>query len=177
MIYVAPTAVVIGDVTIGKDTSVWYGAVLRGDLDGIVVGESCSIQDNAVVHVDYGNPARIGSRVTVGHGAVVHGCTIDDDCLIGMNATVASRAKVGGGSIVAAGAVVREGDEFPPRSVIAGVPAKRIGDAQDHHRIRIELSWRIYTDLAARSLPPQEELRGDPALRVRIPLTDEFRAL
>ena len=177
MIYVAPTAVIVGDVAIGKGSSVWYGAVLRGDLDRIIVGGTCSIQDNAVVHVDSGCPTSIGSRVAVGHGAIVHGCVIGDDCLIGMNATVASRARVGSGSIVAAGAVVREGDEFPPGSVIAGVPAKRIGEAQDHHRIRIELSWRIYAELAAKSLPPQEELHGDASLRVRIPLTDDFEKL
>ena len=177
MIYVAPTAVIVGDVRIGRGSSVWYGAVLRGDLDRIVVGEDCSIQDNAVVHVDKGNPTLLGSRITVGHGAVVHGCTIGDDCIVGMNATVASRARVGSGSIVAAGAVVTEGAEFPPNSVIAGVPGKRIGDAQDHHRIRIELSWRIYAELAAKSLPPQEEMRGDPSLRVRVPLSDEFEKL
>jgi carbonic anhydrase/acetyltransferase-like protein (isoleucine patch superfamily) len=168
MIYVAPTAVVVGDVAIGRGSSVWYGAVVRGDMDRIAIGEDCSIQDNAVVHVDAGMPTLLGSRITVGHGAVVHGCVVGDDCLIGMSATVTSRAKIGGGSIVAAGAVVPEGAEFSPRSIVAGVPAKRIGAAQDHHRIRIEASWRTYAELAAKSLPPQEELRGDPSLRVRI---------
>src|SRR2546428_7710732 len=145
MIYVAPSAVVVGDVAIGKGTSVWYGAVLRGALDRIVVGEDCSIQDNCVVHTDKGNPAVLGNRITVGHAAVVHGCTIGDDTLVGMNATVASRAKIGNGSIVAAGAVVTEGAEFPPNPILAGVPAKKIGDAQDHPRLPIELSWRVYS--------------------------------
>ena len=177
MIYVAPSAVVVGDVAIGKGSSVWYGAVLRGDLDRIVVGEDCSIQDNCVVHTDKGNPAVLGNRITVGHAAVVHGCTIGDDTLIGMNATVASRAKIGKGSIVAAAAVVTEGAEFPLNSIVAGVPARKIGDAQDHHRLRIELSWRIYSELAAKSLPSMEEMRGNPERQVRVLLTDEFEKL
>ena len=173
MIYLAPTAVVIGDVSIGRGSSVWYGAVVRADMDRIVIGEDCSVQDNAVVHVDAGVPTLLGSRITVGHGAVVHGCVVGDDCLIGMNATITSRAKVGSGSIVAAGAVVVEGAEFPPGSIVAGVPAKRIGDVQDHHRLRIEASWRTYAELAAKSLPPSEELRGNPDLRIRITGTRE----
>lgn len=178
MIYVAPTAVVLGDVAIGKGSSVWYGTVVRGDLDAIAVGELVSLQDNAVVHVDKGCPTTIGGRCTVGHAAVVHGCTVGDDCLIGMNATIATRARVGSGSIVAAGAVVPERAEFPPGSVIAGVPAKRIGDAEEKHRIRIEASWRYYAELAAKSLPPQEELRGGADLRVSIDaISDEFTKL
>lgn len=177
MIYVAPTAVIVGDVAIGKGTSVWYGVVVRGDLDRIQIAENCSIQDNAVVHVDKGSPVLIGSRVTVGHAAVVHGCTIGDDALIGMNATVASRARIGAGSIVAAGAVVPEGAEFPPNSILVGVPAKRRGDAEDHHRARIDLSWRIYGELASQSLPRKPEMPGNPSFRLHIPLTDEFEKL
>src|SRR5213083_1634999 len=104
MIYVAPTAVVVGDVSIEDGASVWHGAVLRGDFDAVVVG------------VDRGMPATIGARVTVGHAAVVHGCTIEDDCLIGMNATINSGAVIGRGSLVASGAVVREMDPLPPAS-------------------------------------------------------------
>src|SRR2546428_6333132 len=141
MIYVAPSAVVVGDVAIGKGTSVWYGAVLRGALDRIVVGEDCSIQDNCVVHTDKGNPAVLGNRITVGHAAVVHGCTIGDDTLIGMNATVASRAKIGKGSIVAAAAVVTEGAEFPLNSIVAGGPPPENGDAPDHPRPPIQPPW------------------------------------
>src|SRR3972149_9733645 len=116
MIYVAPTAVVVGDVAIGRGSSVWYGAVVRADMDRIVIGEDCSIQDNAVVHGDAGIPPLLGSRITVGHGAVVHGCAVGDDCLIGMNATITSRAKIGGGSIVAAGAAGPRGGGGPPRA-------------------------------------------------------------
>jgi carbonic anhydrase/acetyltransferase-like protein (isoleucine patch superfamily) len=177
VIYLAPTATIVGDVAIGKGSSVWYGAVLRGDLDRIAIGEHCSVQDNAVLHVDKGSPLLLGNRVTVGHGAVVHGCEVGDDCIVGMNATVSSRAKIGAGSIVAAGAVVPEGAEFPPNSILAGMPAKKVKDAEDHHRLRIELSWRIYAELAAATLPPGPALLANPSKRVRIPLTDEFEKL
>lgn len=177
MIYVAPDASIVGDVAIGKGSSVWHGAVLRGDLDRIVVGEHCSIQDNAVVHVDKGSPTLVGDRVTIGHGAVVHGCTIGSDCIIGMNATVSSRANIGSGSIVAAGAVVPEGVAIPPNSVVMGVPATRAKNADDHHRRRIDLSWRIYSELAAAMLPAGAEMSGNPSKRVRIGLADEFERL
>jgi len=177
VIYVSPRATIAGDVSIGKGSSVWHGAVLRADLDRIAIGEYCSIQDNAVVHVDKGCPAVLGDRVTVGHAAVVHGCTIEHDCIIGMNATVSSGANIGSGSIVAPGAVVIEGSAFPARSIIKGIPATRAKDAQDHHLRRIDLSWRIYAELAAAGLPPVDEMRGDPSRRVRIELADEFEKL
>lgn len=176
MIRVAPTAIIVGDVAIGTGSSVWHGAVLRGDLDRIVVGENCSIQDNAVIHVDKGSPTVVGDRVTVGHGAVVHGCTIEHDCIIGMNATVSSGARIGSGSIVAPGAVVTEGSAFPPNSIIMGIPAARAKETQDHHRHRIDLSWRIYAELAA-VLPVAAEMPGDPSKRVRIELAVEFEKL
>ena len=177
MIHVAPTATIVGDVAIGKGSSVWYGAVLRGDLDRIVVGEHCSIQDNAAVHVDKGNPVLIGDRVTVGHGAVVHGCSIASDCIIGMNATISSRANVGSHSVVAAGAVVAERVTFPPNSLIVGVPAARKGDAEDRHRLRIDLAWRIYAELAAATLPTVADMPGNPSKRVHIGWADEFEEL
>jgi len=122
--FVAPTATLIGAVSIAKDASVFYGAVLRADRDTIELGERSNVQDNVVVHGDPGSPARIGAGVSIGHGAVVHGCTIEDDCLIGMHATVLNRAVIGRGSLVAAGAVVLEDTVIPPGSLVAGVPAK-----------------------------------------------------
>ena len=122
--WVAPNATLIGNVTLGAESSVFYGAVLRGDTDAITLGARSNLQDNVVVHCDTGIPTTIGSGVSVGHGAVVHGCTIENDCLIGMHATIMNGAVIGTESLVAGGAVVLEGAEFPPRSLIAGVPAK-----------------------------------------------------
>jgi len=177
VIYVAPTATIVGDVAIGKGSSVWHGAVLRGDLDRIVVGEHCSIQDNAVVHVDKGSPTVIGDRVTVGHGAVVHGCTVGSDCIIGMSATVSSGANIGSGSVVAAGAVVPEDMTFPPNSIIMGVPASRTKDAEEHHHLRVDLSWRLYAELAAATLPAVADMPGSPSRRVRTELADDFEKI
>src|SRR5438445_5635062 len=168
MIYVSKAAVITGDVAIGKDSSVWHCAVLRGDLDRIRIGECTSIQAKAVVHVDLGNPVSIGDRVTVGHGAVVHGCEVGDDCIVGMGSVIGSRAKIGRGTILGAGAVVPEGKEIPRDSVVIGVPAKVVRRTQDFHQIRIEASWRVYTELARNTLPAAEEMKGDPKKRVKI---------
>jgi carbonic anhydrase/acetyltransferase-like protein (isoleucine patch superfamily) len=164
MMWVAPSAVIVGDVTVGDEASVWHGAVLRGDHDAIVVGRQSNIQDNCVVHVDEGLPARIGDRVVVGHGAIVHGCTIEDACTIGMGAIVTSRCVVGTQSFVAAGAVLAEGTVVPPRSVALGVPA-RVQPASAEHLARIDRGWRDYVELARRQLPSREPMRGDAALR------------
>lgn len=123
--FVAATAVIIGDVVIGTDVSIWYGASLRGDVNYIRIGDHSNVQDNAVVHVTKSRfPTKIGNYVTIGHGAVVHGCVIHDHCLIGMNATVLDDVEVGEGSIIAANALVPQGMKIPPRSLVAGVPAK-----------------------------------------------------
>jgi carbonic anhydrase/acetyltransferase-like protein (isoleucine patch superfamily) len=122
--WIAPGAAVIGKVRIEAEASVWFGASVRGDIDEIVVGPRSNLQDNVTVHTENGSPAIIGADVSVGHGAVVHGCTVGDGCLIGMNATVLTGAVVGAQSLVAAGAVVLEGQVVPPRSLVAGVPGK-----------------------------------------------------
>ena len=173
--YVARTAVITGDVAIGKDSSVWHGAVLRGDLDSIRVGGNVSVQDNAVVHVDVGNPVLIGDRVTVGHGAIVHGCTVGHDCIVGMASVIASRAQVGSGSIIGAGAVVPEGAEIPENSIALGVPARVVKPAEDWHRMRIELSWRAYTELAKASLPACKERKASPAKKIRFTGSNDLR--
>jgi len=122
--FVAATAVVIGDVELAENVSIWYGASLRGDVNFIRIGANSNVQDNAVVHVTKGKyPTHIGQWVTIGHGAIVHGCTISDHCLIGMNATVLDDVEVGEGSIIAANALVPMGMKIPPRSLVAGVPA------------------------------------------------------
>ncbi|MBI4277969.1 MAG: gamma carbonic anhydrase family protein [Armatimonadetes bacterium] len=122
--FVAPTAVIIGDVTIGEGVSVWFGAVLRGDVGHIEVGAGTGIQDNAVIHTTPDRPTIIGEEVTVGHGAILEGCTVERRALIGMNAVILRDAVVGAESLVAAGSVVTDGTQIPPRHVAAGAPAK-----------------------------------------------------
>ena len=147
--WIAPDAVVLGDVRIAAGASVWYGAVVRGDLADtwVEIGEDTNIQDGSIIHVDIGQPCRIGARVTVGHRAVVHAATIEDESLIGMGAIVLSGAKVGKGAIVAAGAVVSEGVEIPAGKVAAGVPAKVRREATDADRSRLARGCRVYTEL------------------------------
>jgi len=177
MIYIAQSATITGDVAIDSGASVWHGAVLRGDFDSIRIGHDSNVQDNVVVHVDRGMPVTIGGRVTVGHAAVVHGCTISDECLVGMNATINSGAVIGRGSLVASGAVVRESAEFPPRSLIVGVPAKTIGSVDHKLRRRIDLSWSIYRELAKKSLPARPVRKGDSSKQVVLALSEEFTKL
>lgn len=129
--FVAPTAVVIGRVTLGRDANVWFGAVLRGDVNSIDVGDNTNIQENSVVHVDGDAPAVIGANVTIGHAAVVHGCTIGDYSLIGIGATILSHARIGNFCLVGAGALITERKEFPDRSLIIGAPARRIREVTD----------------------------------------------
>ena len=177
MIYLAQSATITGDVTIESGSSVWHGAVLRGDFDSVRIGRDSNVQDNVVVHVDRGMPAAIGARVTIGHAAVVHGCTVGDDCLVGMNATVNSGAVIGPGSLVASGAVVLESAEFRAGSVIAGVPAKMIRSVDEVLRRRIDLSWSIYRELAAASLPSKPPLTGDRSKQVVLDFSEEFTRL
>lgn len=123
-VFIAPGAVVIGDVTIGDGSSVWFNTVIRGDSDAIVIGRNTNIQDNCTIHADEGMPCIIGDHVTVGHNAVVHGCRVEDACLIGIHATVLNGAVIRKGSIVGSNAVVMENQEVGPRHLVAGVPAK-----------------------------------------------------
>ncbi len=139
--FIAPGAVVLGDVTLGARASVWYGAVLRGDMAAIVVGEATNLQDGTIVHVDEGKPARIGARVGVGHRAILHGCTVEDDCLIGMGSILLNDVHVGTGSVVAAGAGVPEGTRVPPGSLMVGVPARMARRVDDALRERIRLTF------------------------------------
>ena len=122
--FVAPTASIIGNATMAEDSSAFYGVSVRADTAAISVGAGSNLQDNVVLHADPGFPCSVGAGVSVGHAAVVHGCTVEDNCLIGMGATVLNGAVIGTGSLVAAGAVVLEGTVVPPRSLVAGVPAK-----------------------------------------------------
>ncbi|RKT19721.1 carbonic anhydrase/acetyltransferase-like protein (isoleucine patch superfamily) [Streptomyces sp. 1114.5] len=146
--FVAPNAVVVGDVTVGAGASVWYGAVLRGDAESISVGAGSNIQDNCTLHADPGFPLVVGERISVGHNAVLHGCTVEDDVLVGMNATVLNGARIGAGSLVAAGAVVPQGMVVPPGSLVAGVPAKVRRELSEDERTGIKANGEGYQLLA-----------------------------
>jgi carbonic anhydrase/acetyltransferase-like protein (isoleucine patch superfamily) len=124
MAWIAPSAVVVGSVKIGPHSSVWYNAVLRGDSDRITIGARSNLQDGVSVHVANGCPAILGDDISVGHNAVIHGATIEDGCLIGMNATVLNGAVIGAGSLIAAGALVTQGTRIPPGSLVAGLPGR-----------------------------------------------------
>ncbi len=121
--WIAPDARLTGKVTLGERVSVWFNAVIRGDLEEIRIGEESNVQDGCILHVDHDFPLHVGARVIVGHGAILHGCSVEDDVLIGMGSTVLNGAQVGRGSVVAAGALVRAGMIIPPFSLVAGLPA------------------------------------------------------
>lgn len=121
-----PGSHIIGNVEIGPDCSIWYNAVLRGDIEAISMGSFSNVQDNCVVHSSREYPVEIGDYVSIGHGAVVHGCKLGDNVLVGMNATILNGAEIGENSIVGAGAVVTEGKKFPPESLIIGLPAQAV---------------------------------------------------
>ena len=148
--WAAPGATLIGRVHLHADASIWYGAVLRGDNEDITVGEGSNVQDGCVLHADPGFPATVGRGVTVGHRAVLHGCTVGDDCLIGMGAVVLNGAVIGEGSLIAAGAVVLEGTEVPPGSMVAGTPAKVRRELTEDERARLRLSAEVYVANAGR---------------------------
>ncbi|MDI6819022.1 MAG: gamma carbonic anhydrase family protein [Methanothermobacter thermautotrophicus] len=139
---------IVGDVRIGDGSSVWYNAVLRGDLEPIEIGRCSNIQDNCVVHTSRGYPVMVGDCVSVGHAAVLHGCIVADNVLIGMNSTILNGAVIGENSIVGAGAVVTSGKEFPPGSLIIGTPARAVRELSDEEIESIRDNARRYALLA-----------------------------
>jgi carbonic anhydrase/acetyltransferase-like protein (isoleucine patch superfamily) len=160
--FVAPNATLVGAVALGAESSVWFGAVLRGDLDRIVIGDGSCVQDNAVVHTAEGLPTIIGANVAVGHAAMLEGCVVEDGALIAMGAIVLQRARVGAGALVAAGSVVREGQEIPPGVVAAGVPAVIRKEVDGSSRRWIETAAAHYRELRRRYLEDlvvREEMR------------------
>jgi carbonic anhydrase/acetyltransferase-like protein (isoleucine patch superfamily) len=148
--FVDPTAVVIGRVRLGRSVSVWPHTVLRADSDVITVGEATNIQDGSVVHVDAGVPCAIGARVTIGHRAIIHGCVIEDDVLVGMGAIVMNHARIGTGSILGAGALVTERSEIPPGSLVLGAPGRVVRSTTGAERQRILQSAAHYVTLGRR---------------------------
>lgn len=146
--FVAPGSAVLGDVRIGARAGVWYSTVVRGDTAEITVGAETNLQDGVVVHADPGFPCHIGARVSVGHRAVLHGCTVADDVLVGMGATVLNGAHIGSWSLVAAGAVVLQNTVIPAGSLVAGVPGRVVRQLEEHEREAIALNAQVYLHLA-----------------------------
>ncbi len=158
--FVAPTAVVVGAVTMGPRSSIWYAAVARADHERIEIGADSNIQDGCTLHSDPGFPLVVGRGVTVGHRVVLHGARIEDDVLVGMGSVVMNGAHVGSGSIVAAGAVLTPGMEVPPRSVVAGVPAKVLRQATDDDLAHIRGNAESYTSRLAHARRVRPVVRG-----------------
>ena len=148
--WIAPNATVVGDVTIGAESSIWYGAVVRADSALIQIGNRTNVQDNCVLHADPGFPLTIGNNTTVGHAAICHGATIGDRVLVGMGAVVMNGATIGDESLIAAGAVVLEGTVIPPRSLVAGVPAKVVRPVSDAEAASLVENAQNYAALAQR---------------------------
>jgi carbonic anhydrase/acetyltransferase-like protein (isoleucine patch superfamily) len=148
--FIAPGAVVLGDVSLGAEASIWYQCVVRADMAPIAIGAQTNIQDLSVVHVDENVPCVVGRRVGVGHRAILHGCTIEDDVLVGMGAILLNHVHVGTGSVIAAGAVLPEGMRVPPRSLVMGLPARVIRPVDEPLTARIRSTWQHYVALAQR---------------------------
>lgn len=157
--WVAPNATLIGSVELGDNVSVWFNAVIRADNDVIRLGDNTNIQDSAVLHVDEGTPMTLGAGVTVGHHVMLHGCTIGDNSLIGINAVVLNRAKIGRNCIIGANALVPEGMEVPDNSLVLGSPGKVVREISDRHAGMLRQGWEHYVEhsrLYARELRPDE---------------------
>ena len=146
--FIAPPAAVMGHVTLEEDSSVWYGAVIRADLAPVVIGAQSNLQDGSIVHVDDDLPCIVGPRVGVGHRAIIHACTIEEECLIGMGAVLLNGVHIGAGSVIAAGAVVPEGMRVPPRSLVIGVPGRIVRAVDAALAERVTSTWQHYVALA-----------------------------
>ena len=150
-VFIAEGAHIIGDVTVGEDSSIWFNAVVRGDVNFIGIGERTNVQDNSVIHVTHKKfPTYIASNVTIGHAAIIHGCKIEDYCLIGMGAILLDDCRIGDHSLVAAGALVREGFVVPPKSLVAGMPARVVRELNAEEIKRLEESAQHYVDYSVK---------------------------
>ncbi|TWT54049.1 2,3,4,5-tetrahydropyridine-2,6-dicarboxylate N-acetyltransferase [Rubripirellula amarantea] len=154
-IFIAPNATVFGDVQIGREATIWFGAVIRGDTDTIKIGTQTNIQDLCVLHADPTFPCTIGDRVTVGHAAVIHGATIENDVLVGMRAVVLNGATIGTGSVIAAGTLIPENMVVPPNSLVMGVPGKVRGQTSEVHQAMITRGAKHYAEAGRQYLAAQ----------------------
>ena len=146
--YISESVDIIGDVTIERNANIWFGTRLRGDMNKIVIGENTNIQENSVVHVDFNSPTIIGKNVTIGHGAIIHGCTISENVLVGMGSIILNDARIGKNTIIGAGSLVTQGKEFPEGVLILGNPAKVIRELTDSEIKSIEASANNYVMLS-----------------------------
>ncbi len=156
--FIAPTAAVIGRVELRPRASVWFGAVLRGDNEPIVIGEGSNIQDNCVLHTDPGFPLTVGRDVVVGHSVILHGCTIGDGVLVGMGATVMNGVEIGRNSVIGAGALIPEGKEIPPNSLVVGMPGRVVRELSDEEAAALVEGARHYAEKFPRYLRTLEEI-------------------
>ena len=145
--FLAPNSTVIGDCRIGEDCGIWFNAVIRADVSSVDIGKNTNIQDGCVIHCDHGYPVRIGYGVTVGHNAILHGCTIGDSCIIGMGSTILDGASIGKNSIVGANSLVTSGKSFPENSLIMGSPARAVRTLSEQETASIKQSAHGYVDL------------------------------
>lgn len=146
--YISESVDIIGNVTIKKGANIWFGTRIRGDMNRIVIGENTNIQENSVVHVDINSPTIIGKDVTIGHGAIIHGCTISDNVLVGMGAIILNNAKIGNNTIIGAGSLITQGKEFPEGVLILGNPAKIVRELNDDEIKNIKASSKNYVELS-----------------------------
>ena len=146
--FIAPGAALVGEVSVGKNASIWFHASVRGDMEPITIGAESNVQDACVVHVDRGRPTRIGDRVTLGHGAIVHASIVEDDVLVAMKAVVLSGCRIGRHSLIGAGAVVPEGTQIPEGSLVLGVPGRVVRPLRPEEIERIHSNARAYVDLS-----------------------------
>lgn len=159
--FIAESTDIIGDVGIGEKSSVWFGTVIRGDMHYIRIGNRTNIQDNSVVHVTTDiSPTIIGNSVTIGHGAIIHGCTIEDNCLIGMGSIIMDEVIIGEGSVIAAGALVSPGTKVPPRTLMVGIPAKPLRETTDEEFAEILERAQHYIDFAQEYKNSQQTLKS-----------------
>jgi carbonic anhydrase/acetyltransferase-like protein (isoleucine patch superfamily) len=149
-IFIAPTAAVMGQVTLGQDVSIWYGAVIRSDVEKIVIGDRTNIQDNAILHADFGSPTIIGNDVTVGHGAIIHGATVGNGSLIGMRATILNNAKIGKFCVIGAHTLVTEGMDVPDFSMVLGTPGKVVKQLPESFSTHLLESAAHYVEMGKR---------------------------
>ena len=160
--FVASSAELIGDVEVGEGSSIWFGAVLRGDMHYIKIGKNSSVQDNSIMHgTENKYPTIVGDNVTVGHGAIVHGCTIGNNCMIGMGSIILEGARIGSWCIIGAGALVPEGARIPDNSIVLGVPGRIIKKTTKQHRARITRNWKNYVKLKDKYLDMMHSQGGD----------------